>query len=108
MAESNMQTELRELQEQVSQLTASLARQGEKTASQLRERTAVALNGASRKAESAADYARSEAATVAGVVREHPAATSTALLTVGLLGGLIGYFLAATTHSSETNSRRWY
>ena len=107
MAETNMQTELRDLQEQVSQLTASLARQGEKTAGQLRERTAVALNGASRKAESAADYARSEAATVAGVVREHPAATSTALLTVGLLGGLIGYFLATSTQS-ETSSRRWY
>ncbi|MGV8936110.1 MAG: hypothetical protein ACOH2J_03245 [Allorhizobium sp.] len=107
MADTNMQTELRDLQDQVTKLTANLARQGEKTAGQFRERTAVALNGASRKAEDAADYARSEVATVAGVVREHPAATSTALLTVGLLGGLIGYFLASTT-AADNSSRRWY
>ncbi len=108
MAETNMQAELRALQTQVTQLKDSLAKQGDKAASQLRDRTAVALNGASRKADEVAEYARAEAATVAGVMRDHPAATSTALLTVGLLGAVIGYFVGTSAQAAEDTRRRWY
>lgn len=107
MAENSMQAEVRELQNQIANLKDLLAKQGHDVADQVREGTSVALNGASRRVGQAANYARNEAASVAGIVREHPTATSTALLTIGLLGGLVGYFLASSAQT-ETQRRRWY
>ena len=40
--------------------------------------------------------------------REHLAATSTALLTAGLIGGVIGYFIGVAAHHEQHVHRRWY
>lgn len=64
------------------------------------------MNGAGRKVQDAADYAKDEAMTFGSVAREHPTAASTAC-TAGLVGGLIGYFLATHSQSHSHSSRRW-
>lgn len=107
MADNSLQTQLRELQAQVTALTESLAQQGDDAAGRLRKRASAAMRDASRSAEDAVDYARSEAESVAGIVREHPAATSTALLTAGLIGGLVGYLIGASQAPHHPH-RRWY
>ena len=107
MADSSLQTQLRELQAQVAALTERLAEQGDAAAYRLRKRTSAAMRDASRTAEEVVDYARSEAESVAGIVREHPAATSTALLTAGLIGGLVGYLIGASQAPHHPH-RRWY
>lgn len=107
MADNSLQTQLRELQAQVAALTESLAEQGDAAAYRLRKRTSAAMRDASRTAEEVVDYARSEAESVAGIVREHPAATSTALLTAGLVGGLVGYLIGASQAPHHPH-RRWY
>lgn len=107
MADNSLQTQLRELQAQVTALTESLAEQGDAAAGRLRKRTSAAMRDASRTAEDVVDYARSEAESVAGIVREHPAATSTALLTAGLIGGLLGYLIGAS-QAPHHPPRRWY
>ena len=107
MADSTLQAQLRELQAQVTALTESLAQQGDVAAGRLRQRATAAMRGASRTAEDVVDYARSEAESVAGAVREHPAATSTARLTAGLIGGLVGYLIGAS-QAPHHQHRRWY
>lgn len=99
MADNSLQVQLRELQAQVAALTESLAEQGDAAAGRLRKRTSAAMRDASRTAE--------EAESVAGIVREHPAATSTALLTAGLVGGLLGYLIGASQAPHHPH-RRWY
>ncbi|MCJ7996237.1 hypothetical protein J5N58_17600 [Rhizobium cremeum] len=100
----DIMNELRSLQAQVMHFKDLLAEEGERVSGEVRGRTASALNGASRKAQDVATYARDEAGTMASVVREHPAATSTALLAVGVIGGLVGYFLANASQPSRNNS----
>lgn len=107
MADNSLQTQLRELQAQVTALTESLAEQGDAAAGRWHKRTSAAMRDASRTAEEVADYARSEAESVAGIVREHPAATSTALLTAGLIGGLLGYLIGASQAPHHPH-HRWY
>ena len=108
MADNSLQTQLHELQAQVAALTESLAEQGDEAAGRLRKRTSAAMRGASRAVEDVTDYARSEAETVAGIVREHPAATSTALLTAGLIGGFVGYLIGMSQQAAQHPHRRWY
>lgn len=108
MADNPIQAEIRELQNQINQLKDALSKQGDRAVGQIRERTSAALHGAQRTAEDAADYTRAEAESMAGVFREHPAATSTALLTAGLIGGVIGYFIGVAAHHEQHAHRRWY
>ncbi len=108
MADSNMQSELRSLQNQVAELTQAISRQGSKTASTLRDRTSEVVDTASRRAQDAAGYTRAEAETMAGVFREHPTAASGALLTAGVIGGIIGYLVGTSAHNSHDSHRRWY
>lgn len=105
---SNLQSEIRDLQEQVLQLRDVISREGGKTASALGEKTAVAINGASRRAREAADYTRAEAGSMAGVFRDHPAASSGALLTAGIIGGLIGYMLSTGGERRHDSARHWF
>ncbi|MFN7012036.1 MAG: hypothetical protein ACK4PN_18630 [Allorhizobium sp.] len=104
---SDMMNELRSLQAQVMHFKDQLSEEGEKVAGEARGHAATLLNGAGRKVQDAADYAKDEAMTFGSVAREHPTATSTALLTAGLVGGLIGYFLATSSQSHSHSSRRW-
>ncbi|MGE7370235.1 hypothetical protein ACQKKX_14380 [Neorhizobium sp. NPDC001467] len=54
------------------------------------------------KARDAYDYVRDEAGMVAAHAADHPAATGSALLTVGLLGLAVGYMLGATSRPRQS------
>ena len=74
----------------------------------VRNRASDVVNGASRTAHAVADYAREGADTVAGVVRRHPAAaTSAGLITLGIVGGVVGYLLANSTPPARDSRWRW-
>ncbi|THF49017.1 hypothetical protein [Allorhizobium terrae] len=103
---TRMQEEMRALQDQIANLKDSLTSQGYSVADQVRDTASSAFNGAARKVDGATRYARNEAASVAGIVREHPTATSTALLGMALVGGVLGYLLGSQT--AEEPRRRWY
>ncbi|HBF29225.1 hypothetical protein [Rhizobium sp.] len=103
---TRIQDEMRALQDQIAQLKDNLASQGYSAAEQVRDGASSALNGAVRKVDDATRYARNEAVSVAGLVREHPTATSTALLGTALIGGLLGYLLGSQT--TQEPRRRWY
>lgn len=107
---NNLQTEIRDLQEQVTQLRSALSREGGRAANRMRDEASAVVDGASRRAREAADYARNEAGTMANVFRDHPAASSGALITIGLLGGLLGYLLAAGSdrRNDYASSRHWF
>lgn len=98
--------EIKNLEAQVLRYKDLLGEEGRHVADEVRGKSAVAMRMASDKARDAASYARDEANTVASVAREHPAATSTALLAAGLIGGVIGYLLS-TPHKAD-NRWRWY
>ncbi|GEO84104.1 MULTISPECIES: hypothetical protein [Alphaproteobacteria] len=108
MANNNdMMNELRSLQAQVMHFKELLSAEGEKASDDARGRAAALMNGAGRKVQDAASLARDEVVSMGSIVREHPTATSTALLTAGIVGGLIGYFLATASHSPSYTPRRW-
>ncbi|MBW8301393.1 MAG: hypothetical protein K0M60_17495 [Hydrogenophaga sp.] len=104
---SDMMNELRSLQAQVMHFKDLLSEEGEKVAGEARGRAATLLNGAGRKVQDVANYAKDEAVSIGSVAREHPTGTSTALLTAGLVGGVIGYFLATSSQAPTYSSRRW-
>jgi len=108
MATSNLQAELRELREQMSDLKDELARQAGGAGYYARHRAAEALHGAARTAGAVAGYAREGADNVADVVKRHPTAASTALITLGIIGGVIGYLVATSTPSHRDNRWRWH
>jgi cell division septum initiation protein DivIVA len=131
MASSNLQTELRDLREQMNDLKDMISREASRSGRAMRNRASEALdeasrtassvtgddvrarasdlaNGAARTAHAVADYAREGADTVAGVVRRHPAAaTSAGLLTLGIVGGIVGYLLANSTPPARDSRWRW-
>lgn len=107
MATSNLQAELRELREQMSDLKDAIDRQAGRAGYDARHRASEALHGAARTAGTVAEYARDGADSVAGVVRRHPTATSTALITLGIIGGVIGYLVATSTPSRRDNRWHW-
>lgn len=109
---SALQAELRELREQMSELQDIIAQQASRKSIDLRHKANDVVHGAaqsaSRTASVVADYAREGADSVAGVVRRHPTATSTALLTIGVLGGLIGYLMATSTPAPRDSRWSWH
>lgn len=107
MATSNLQAELRELRQQMTELKDVIGRQAGRAGYDARHRAAEAWHGAARTAGHVAEYARDGADSVAGVVRRHPAATSTALITLGIIGGVIGYLVATSTPARD-NRWRWH
>lgn len=134
MASSNLQAELRELREQMNDLKDIISREAGRSSRNVRHRASEVLDEASRTAASVtgydrddirnrasdvvngathtahlvADYARDGADTVAGVVRRHPAAaTSAGLITLGIVGGLVGYLLARSTPPARDSRWRW-
>lgn len=59
----------------------------------------------STRAKTAIAKAKDEAGIVAAHASDHPAATGSAVLAVGVLGLAVGYLLGV---SSASRSRRWY
>jgi ElaB/YqjD/DUF883 family membrane-anchored ribosome-binding protein len=107
MATSNLQAELRELREQMNDLKTVISRETSRGTSRIRHRAADAMDGAAGTASVVADYARDGADAVAGVVRRHPGATSAGLITLGILGGLVGYLLAHSAPPARDTRWRW-
>jgi ElaB/YqjD/DUF883 family membrane-anchored ribosome-binding protein len=109
---SALQAELRELRDQMSELQDVIAQQASRKGIDLRNKASdvaqTAAQSATRTASAVVDYARDGADGVAGVVRRHPTATSTALLTIGIIGGLIGYLVATSTPAPRDSRWSWH
>ncbi|TPP10160.1 hypothetical protein [Rhizobium glycinendophyticum] len=107
MATSNLQAELRELREQMNDLKTVISRETSRGTSRIRHRAVDAFDGAADTASAMAGYARDGADAVASVVRRHPGATSAGLITLGILGGLIGYLVANSAPAARDHRWRW-
>lgn len=69
------------------------------------EKTGVAYEKVTESASNAASYVQQEASSVAGTIREHPAATTTLFTLIGAVGFALGYVVASS--SAETR-QAWY
>lgn len=93
------------LQQEVSRLQKMISAQGAEAYYEVRDRAGKAYEDALPRAKSAVAQIRAEGAAVAGTAREHPAATTTALLVAGAIGFLAGYMLSGT---SQPEPRHWW
>lgn len=105
MAEFDAQKQVTALREEIDKLRQELAARTTETYEGMRERAGKAGRSVRAAARGGADYVRAEGAAVADAAREHPAATSTLVLTAGLAGFAIGYLLAGAT---EPPPRRYW
>jgi len=71
----------------------------------LSEKTSEAYDKVAEKASNAASYVQSEASTVAGTIREHPAASTTLFTLIGTIGFALGYIVAT---SAADTKQAWY
>jgi hypothetical protein len=71
----------------------------------LAEKTGEAYEKVAERASSAAHYVQNEATSVAGTIKEHPAATTTLFTLIGAVGFAIGYVVATASADSK---QAWY
>ncbi|WP_117192940.1 hypothetical protein [Rhizobium terrae] len=71
----------------------------------LAEKTGMAYDKVAERAGTAVSYVQSEASSVAGTIREHPAATTTLFTLIGAIGFAIGYVVATASAESK---QAWY
>lgn len=110
MADDTLQDEVRkaienqigELREQIAHINRSLSDHGIDI-DEIRHEAGEALEGAARSVRKAARHAQEEATAIAEVARENPAATTTVLTAVGLIGFAIGYAVA-----NAERAKRWW
>ncbi|MBW6423600.1 hypothetical protein KX729_19255 [Rhizobium sp. XQZ8] len=69
------------------------------------EKTGIAYDKVAESASNAATYVQHEASSVAGTIREHPAATTTLFTLIGAVGFAIGYVVATASADSK---QAWY
>lgn len=93
------------LQQEVSRMQKMISAQGAEAYYEVRDRAGKAYDDALPRAKNAVAQIRAEGAAVAGTAREHPAATTTALLVAGAIGFLAGYMLSGT---SQPEPRHWW
>ncbi len=72
----------------------------------LAEKTGIAYDKVAARASGAATYVQQEATSVAGTIREHPAASTTLFTLIGAIGFAVGY--AVATASAESKQQAWY
>ncbi|WP_105428810.1 MULTISPECIES: hypothetical protein [Neorhizobium] len=90
----NVRTEIATLRSEISNLREMLA-----------EKTGAAYGKVTERAGNAAHYVQNEASSVAGTIREHPAATTTLFTLIGAIGFAIGYVVATASAESK---HAWY
>jgi len=69
------------------------------------EKTGIVYDKVTERASNAASYVQHEASSVAGTIREHPAATTTLFTVIGAIGFAIGYVVATASADSK---QAWY
>lgn len=93
----------------MAEITSKLEQEGRELIGReidsLRAEIASLRDRLAERAGDAASYVQSEASSVAGVIREHPATATTLFTLVGALGFAIGYAIGA--QSGETKNT-WY
>jgi thiamine pyrophosphate-dependent acetolactate synthase large subunit-like protein len=87
--------------DEIQGLRAEIAR----LSSMMSEKTGEVYDKVADSANSAASYVSSEANSVAGTIREHPAATTTLFTLIGAVGFALGYAVAMATAESK---QAWY
>ena len=93
------------LQREVSRLQKMISAQGTEAYYEVRDRAAKAYDDAIPRARNAVAQIRAEGVAAAGAAREHPAATTTALVFAAALGFLAGYMMSSHQHPQ---SRHWW
>lgn len=93
------------LQQEVSRLQKMISAQGAEAYYEVRGRAGKAYDDAVPRAKSAVAHIKAESAAAAGAAREHPAATTTALVLAGAIGFLAGYLLSG---SPQPQPRQWW
>ncbi len=102
---TSMNKDIAALQQEISRLQKLVSAQGTEAYYELRDRAGKAYDEAAPRAKRAVAQIRAESAAVADAAREHPTATTTALVLVGAIGFLAGYLLAG---HSQPEPRQWW
>ncbi|TBD81855.1 hypothetical protein [Rhizobium ruizarguesonis] len=93
------------LQQEVSRLQKMISAQGAEAYYEVRGRAGKAYDEALPRAKNAVAQIRAEGVAAADAAREHPAATTTALVLAGAIGFLAGYLLS---RSPQPQPRQWW
>lgn len=93
-SDSAIADEIQSLRSEISRLSSMMS-----------EKTGEVYERVADRASSAANYVSSEAHSVAGTIKEHPAATTTLFTLIGAVGFAIGYAVAT---ASADNKQAWY
>lgn len=92
----NISAQIRELQSQLAELRDSV-----------KEKRAQAADTVRDTASAAVDYTKSEATRAIDLARDNPTTTAVSLLTIGILGGLIGYAVGLSVLQSSSHNKYW-
>ncbi|NLS05642.1 hypothetical protein HGP14_20045 [Rhizobium sp. P32RR-XVIII] len=93
------------LQREVSRLQKMISAQGAEAYYEVRDRAAKAYEDTLPRAKNAVAQIRAEGMAAAGAAREHPTATTTALVFAAALGFLAGYMMS---NHRQPQSRYWW
>ncbi|MCF3639020.1 hypothetical protein LXM94_03455 [Rhizobium sp. TRM95111] len=107
MANTDAQSQIAALRQDIEKLRDAVATQGADALDQARGRAGQAARSVGSAVTTGRRYVRSEGAAVAEVAREHPAAISTMVTLAGLAGFAAGYLLATATDEAPRR-RSWY
>jgi len=103
---NSMNKDISALQAEVTRLQKMITAQGTEAYYELRDKAGKIYDDAAPKARNAVAQIKAEGAAAADAAREHPAATTTALALVGIVGFIAGYMLAGA--SQPEPQRTWW
>ncbi|MGA1804946.1 hypothetical protein [Rhizobium sp. HT1-10] len=103
---NGMSRDIGALQAEVTRLQKLIATQGADTYSDLRDKAGRLYDEAAPKAKNAVAQIKAESAAAADAAREHAAATTTALVLVGIIGFVAGYVISGA--SQPEPQRGWW
>jgi ElaB/YqjD/DUF883 family membrane-anchored ribosome-binding protein len=104
-ARASVSKDIAALQQEVARLQKMISAQGAEAYYEVRDRAGKAYAEAVPRAKNAVAQIRAESVAAADAAREHPAATTTALVLVGAIGFLAGYLLSS---APQPQPRQWW